>query len=110
MNTLGYTLLAGGLIGAGLIMYFLPTFVASKRKHRDVQLIALVNFFLGWTVAFWVVCLIWATRPPSQAVIQAPVPLPSDRYCQACGTGMKASAKFCPGCGAAIAGTPAPVG
>lgn len=44
-----------------LPVYFLPTFIAIKRKKPNVALILLLNFFLGWTVAGWVIALIWAS-------------------------------------------------
>ncbi len=44
-----------------LAIYFIPTFVASKRKHPQKTPILLLNIFLGWTFIGWVVALIWAT-------------------------------------------------
>jgi T4 superinfection immunity protein len=46
----------GFVIGA----YFLPTFVALGRHHRNSAAIALLNLFLGWTLLGWVVALVWA--------------------------------------------------
>ncbi|TLD97848.1 superinfection immunity protein [Helicobacter jaachi] len=37
----------------------LPTFIALVRKHPNVIIIGLLNFFLGWSVICWFVCLIW---------------------------------------------------
>jgi uncharacterized protein (DUF983 family) len=44
----------------GVALYFLPTFVAWSHKHRNVQALATLNLFLGWTVIGWVVSLVWA--------------------------------------------------
>jgi len=43
-----------------LVVYALPIFVASLRKHNAVLEILLVNLWLGWTVIGWVVALVWA--------------------------------------------------
>jgi hypothetical protein len=56
LNTLG--LLAIGLIG--VIIYFIPTYVAFKRKCINFNGITLLNIFLGWTFLGWVGSLIWA--------------------------------------------------
>lgn len=54
-------LLALVLLVAPLVLYFLPTFVAGRRKHPQGTPIFLVNVFLGWTVLGWFVALIWAS-------------------------------------------------
>jgi len=43
-----------------LFIYFLPTIIASGRHSVATFLIFLVNLFGGWTIALWVVVLIWA--------------------------------------------------
>ncbi len=48
--------------GMGCVMYFLPTLTAAIRNKRDVLTIFLVNFFLGWSVIGWIVCLVWALK------------------------------------------------
>ncbi|WP_299581423.1 superinfection immunity protein [Mucilaginibacter sp.] len=45
------------LIVAGLC-YFLPAIIGRKKKNATA--IAFCNPFFGWTIAGWVVCLIWA--------------------------------------------------
>lgn len=49
------------LIGLAIVVYMLPTVVASTRWHKNAGPIMLVNLFLGWTVLGWFVALIWAT-------------------------------------------------
>ena len=44
----------------GLILYFLPSIIASKKNHTYKNIILLINFFLGATVIGWIACLIWA--------------------------------------------------
>jgi hypothetical protein len=45
---------------AAYFAYFLPTIIASKRQHRNLASISLVNIFLGWTFIGWFVALLWA--------------------------------------------------
>lgn len=39
-----------------LIIYFIPTFVADRKKGAIFTL----NLFLGWTLLGWVGALVWA--------------------------------------------------
>ncbi len=43
----------------GILIYFLPTFIAAHRGHR-VPGIFLLNLFFGWTGIGWLVMLLWA--------------------------------------------------
>ncbi|MCL1972747.1 MAG: superinfection immunity protein [Endomicrobia bacterium] len=45
-----------------LIIYFLPTIIASQRNHNSAGLIFFVNLFVGWTVVVWLITLIWASE------------------------------------------------
>jgi len=48
-------------IGIAVILaYFLPAIVARVRGHHNVNAIAVLNFFLGWTVLGWIGSLVWA--------------------------------------------------
>ena len=40
--------------------YFLPTFVAFLRQHKNKLAIFLLNLLLGWTALGWVGSLIWS--------------------------------------------------
>lgn len=42
------------------ILYFLPMIVAMLRGKANAGAIAVLNFFLGWTLIGWVVALTWA--------------------------------------------------
>ncbi len=44
----------------GLLLHFLPTFVAAMRGHQNAVAIFVLNLLLGWTVIGWVVALVWA--------------------------------------------------
>jgi len=41
-------------------IYFAPTFVAYRKKHRQREAILILNLFLGWTTIGWVIALVWA--------------------------------------------------
>jgi hypothetical protein len=48
-----------------ILLYFLPTIIASNRGHC-VTGILLLNLFLGWTGIGWIAMLLWAllSAPP----------------------------------------------
>ncbi len=43
-----------------LLVYFLPTFVATWRLHHQTKAILALNLLLGWTFIGWAGALIWA--------------------------------------------------
>ena len=43
-------------------VYFLPSFIAFSRAHKDRLVIFLLNLFLGWTFLGWVWALIWSLK------------------------------------------------
>ena len=43
-----------------IFLYFLPTIIATKKKHNKYIPITILNFFVGWTIIGWLVLLIWA--------------------------------------------------
>jgi len=51
-----------GIVGFVLVifLYFLPTYVALIRHHRNALASFLVKLFLGGTGVGWLVALIWA--------------------------------------------------
>ncbi len=40
-----------------LLIYFLPSIIASLRGHPNQMSVIVVNLFLGWTLVGWVVAL-----------------------------------------------------
>jgi hypothetical protein len=48
------------IIGILFALYFLPAFIASKRKHKNKDPIFIINLFFGWTLIGWVACLAWS--------------------------------------------------
>lgn len=43
-------------------LYMLPTYEAWRNKHPNIVPIALVNFFLGWSLIGWVISIAWAFK------------------------------------------------
>jgi RsiW-degrading membrane proteinase PrsW (M82 family) len=54
-------ILIAGILG----LYFLPTIVAALRHHHNTAMIAILNFFLGWTFIGWVIFLAMSFGNPS---------------------------------------------
>lgn len=52
-----YLIVAGFI---GLIIDFLPSIIAFKKKHNSKWAIFVLNFFTGWTIIGWIACFIWA--------------------------------------------------
>ncbi|MBN9589874.1 MAG: hypothetical protein BGN85_06205 [Alphaproteobacteria bacterium 64-11] len=46
-------------------IYWLPTIVAIARQTNSALGVAVLNFFLGWTVIGWIVALMWALAASS---------------------------------------------
>ena len=42
------------------LLYWLPTIIAVVRHAPSALGVAVVNFFLGWTVIGWFLALVWA--------------------------------------------------
>lgn len=51
-------------LALSFLLYFAPALFASSRRHPSATAIWFTNLFFGWTVAGWIICLIWALRAP----------------------------------------------
>ena len=47
-------------------LYFMPTIVAVRRKHRNAVPIFVINLFFGWTLIAWVLLLAWSLSGAGQ--------------------------------------------
>jgi hypothetical protein len=43
-------------------VYWLPSIIAFTYEKENRVAIAVLNFFLGWTLIGWVVALVWAVK------------------------------------------------
>ena len=43
-----------------LILYFIPSIVATAGDRKNVNAIFILNLLLGWTIIGWIVALVWA--------------------------------------------------
>ncbi len=50
-------------------LYFLPYLIATKKQHRQIRAIYILNIFAGWTIIIWFVALVWANTEPKNTVI-----------------------------------------
>lgn len=56
------------IIAALIVLYITPTIVAIMRVHDNIVAIVVLNLFLGWTLLFWVIALVWALYESSPRV------------------------------------------
>jgi hypothetical protein len=59
-----------------LAIYFIPAFVACRRKHRQRLAIVWLNILAGWTVLGWVGGIVWACTTDVEPQLPPPPPLP----------------------------------
>jgi hypothetical protein len=52
--------------------YFLPTLIASFRKHHNSAAICVTNIFFGWTIVAWFAALIWSFTAVDDVVRRYP--------------------------------------
>jgi hypothetical protein len=58
------------LLIPALVVYFIPTIIATSRNHSNKIGIFLLNLFLGWTFVGWLGSLIWSvTSTGKQTVV-----------------------------------------
>ena len=44
------------------VSYMFPTIVAMLRRNKNTLSIAVLNFFLAWTILGWILALVWAFK------------------------------------------------
>ncbi len=49
------------LIATGVLVYFLPFYIAWFRRHHNKAGVFLINLLFGWTVIGWLGIFIYAT-------------------------------------------------
>jgi hypothetical protein len=70
MNELDWIIAGGAVyIIVALLIFFIPSFIASSRNHEYSVAIWLINILLGWTGLVWIGILIWAIVGDSSDVV-----------------------------------------
>lgn len=87
------------LIGIAILVYFLPTIVASNRKHPSVGGITALNVLLGWTAIGWIAALIWSCSGDYERL---------DAKCPFCLAAIPSAAVRCSHCTSPLAQRSAP--
>lgn len=85
-------------------LYMLPTLLASVRLRINTAAIFALNLFAGWTVAGWVVSLVWALSAEDKgAAAKADPATPLNRWnskqCPMCAERILKAARKCRYCG-----------
>jgi MFS family permease len=52
-----------------IALYFVPTAIAVKRKHRSIGAIVALNILAGWSFIGWLVALVWSLSSTQQQVV-----------------------------------------
>jgi hypothetical protein len=66
----GWLFFGFGLICLAILLYFLPTAIASRNKHPYGVAIFVLNLFAGWTFIGWLAALVWSlARPQAPQII-----------------------------------------
>ncbi|WP_457253033.1 superinfection immunity protein [Pseudomonas juntendi] len=112
LNSLGVAIAFSALFFVPAL-YLLPTFEAWIRKKSNLQSIAVLNLFLGWTIIGWVAALIWAFKKPEEALVVAPsmaepvtaADTPEKKTCPFCAEQVMAAAIKCKHCGSELPAT-----
>ena len=76
------------LLLLAVAVYFIPNWIASARKHPNVNAIFITNLLLGWTFVGWVVALIWSLTAIEKKEPGRPMPVAAvvddTKACQYC--------------------------
>lgn len=59
---------------ASIVLYFVPTIIAVRRRHRSTGGIVALNILTGWTLIGWVAALVWSLSSAQQVVAQQVAP------------------------------------
>ncbi len=88
-------------------LYFLPSIIASRRKHQSSGGIFVLNLLLGWTFLGWVIALVWscsAVSKPDRTEAFFERNSSSKALCPYCRAGVDPQARKCPHCAEWIEG------
>ena len=63
-NLIGFYFVLGSMLG----IYIAPFVIAVIRDHHRLPWIGFLNFATGWTIAGWIVALVWSLTAIRQPV------------------------------------------
>lgn len=63
-----------------IVLYFVPTIIAVRRKHKSTGGIVALNILAGWTFVGWLIALVWSLSSAQQVVVQQVVTAPGLQY------------------------------
>jgi len=93
--------MAGSIISLIFVLiYFLPSIWAARHHHKDATWIFAVNLLLGWTLAGWIVAIVWANK--EKPIEEEDKTL---KKCPRCAEFIKKEATKCRFCGHEFANT-----
>jgi hypothetical protein len=114
MGTMGADLVVGLgvlviliLFAVGLVVYFVPSFIAFSRGHPHRRWILILNILGGWTLIAWVAALIWSLATPEGSPFDAFGTLSQTKTCPRCAERVRAAAVVCRYCGHEFGPAPA---
>jgi len=55
------------MLAMGVLFYFLPAIIGSKRRVNNSGWLFVVNLLFGWSGLGWIVCLLWAVCGQTRA-------------------------------------------
>jgi hypothetical protein len=95
-----------GLLALLLVagVYLLPTLIAMLRMRDNTMAIFALNLFLGWTLIFWVLALVWSLTKSQARPAEAPADESTfgKRRCPSCAEYIQRKAVKCRFCDATV--------
>ncbi len=104
-SLMAWDALPSRILGAMLLAYAAPGWIAISRRHPHAAAICIMDLLFGWTVIGWIAALVWSLRPSheeSGLVVNTTVPPSQMRpmgICTSCLETIHLDARKCPNCG-----------